>query len=65
MQEGRGETPCISSTDEVGELSKWLLLLKISDLKTKYEMEKGFVHTPSQRVQKLRQFVTHLFFVGK
>ena len=27
-------------------------------MKTKYEMEKISVHTPSQRVQKLRQFVT-------
>ena len=28
-------------------------------MKTKYEMENRYVHTPSQRVQKLGQFVTH------
>ena len=58
MQEGRGENPCISSIDEVGELYKWFLLITKNDMKTKYEMKKTSMHTPYQRVQKIRQFVT-------
>ena len=61
MQEGRGETPCISSTNEVGELSKCFFLLSNSDLQTQYEMEKRSVHTPFQRVQKIRQFISTQF----
>ena len=57
MQERRGETPCISSTDEVGPLSECFLFLKKSDRKTKYEMENIYVHTPSQRVEKSTQSV--------
>ena len=52
MQERRGETPCISSSDEVGELYELLLLILYADMQTKYENEKITMHTPSQRVQK-------------
>ena len=55
MQEIIGENPCILSYDEVGELSKCLLLLINYDFQTKYEKENKYVHTPSQTVQKLRQ----------
>ena len=58
MQERRGETPYISSSDEVGVLFEWFLLLTKSDIQTQSEMENIHVHTPSQRVQKLRQSVT-------
>ena len=59
MQERSGETIGILSTDEVGELSECFLLLTNSDMKTKSEMENRYVHAPSQRVQKLRHFITH------
>ena len=59
MQERRWENPCISSTDEVGELFELLFLLTKFYMKTKSEIENIYVHTHSQRVQKLRQFVTH------
>ena len=55
LQEGRRETPCIPSTNEVGELYECFLLLSKYDLQTQSEMENIYVHTPSQRVQKLGQ----------
>ena len=58
LQEISGETPSISSIDEVGGLSECFFLLTKSDLQKKSEMEKIFVHTPSQRVQKWRQPIT-------
>ena len=58
MQEGRGETPCVSSYDQVGALSKWFLLLTNYDMKKNSEKEKRYVHTPSQRVKKLIQSVS-------
>ena len=58
MQERRGETLCISSSNEVGALSKLFFILKKFDMQTQSEKEKIYVHTPSQRVQKLRQSVT-------
>ena len=58
LQEGIGETPYISSYDEVGELYKCFLLIKNFDIQTQSENENRYVHTPSQRVQKLRQSLT-------
>ena len=59
LQEERGETPGISSIDEVGELSECFFMLSNYNMQTQSEMENKSVHTPSQRAQKLRQFVTH------
>ena len=58
LQEGRRKTACSTSSDEVGELFECILLLSYSDIQTQSEKEKWSVHTPSQRVQKLRQLVT-------
>ena len=57
MQEGRGETPCISSSDEVGALFEFFFLLTNSCIQKKYEMENISMHSPSQRVTNSIQSV--------
>ena len=58
MRERSGVTPGISSADKVGALSECFFLLSNSYIKKNYEMENIFLHTPSQTIQKSRQFVT-------